>query len=409
MLGKEAGEPVVVVARSQAAEYERIDFRALLSEVLGGLADAGVTLPRSGSAFIKPNMVISAAATEGVTTDPHFVAGLVALLRENGVSKVYVGDSSAGFLRSSDAFRRTGLGEAVGAAGGEVVDIDEPTARVRVALPESDILESLTVPRRALEADCLINFAKLKTHRVGSMTCCVKNWVGFLEQSVRLQNHQTRLAKLVSELHLELPEDLCFADGAIIGEGDGPDLTKPRFLGTLLASNDPVAIDVIGGELLGIQRGDLVFPWTAYLDGVGEIDPARIRLVGPRPAEFGIRAEKPVSVLYNRFPCHVVQGGVCDGCFAWFIGPALFWQRDGIWEKITKRAGTPTVMLGFNAVDRHFEDHLKEGPYFVIGDCAPAEYRTDSRTVAIPGCCPGPAIPDTILRTCGVAAEGNGQ
>jgi hypothetical protein len=299
------------------------------------------------------------------------------------------------------------MADAVLKAGGEVVDIDAESERVELQLPNSDILERLTVPRKAMEADFLINFGKLKTHRIGnSITCCVKNWVGFIAQDVRLRYHQTRLPKLVSELHRALPENLCFGDAVMVGEGDGPDLPKPRFLGLLLSANDPVAIDSIGAELLSINRSDLVFPWTAHLDGIGEIRRDKIKVIGPEIQRVAIRAEKPVAVLYNRFPCNVVLGGMCEGCFAWFMGPALFWERDGIWREILQKCGKPTFMMGFNAEDVHFEKHLEEGPYFVIGDCTPAKYREYSRTTHIEGCCPGPAIPEIILNTCGIEENG---
>jgi uncharacterized protein (DUF362 family) len=398
-------ESVVAVAKSASAEYSKVDFRGLLVRVKKDLQGAGVTFPRGGTVFLKPNVVIGAGASESITTDPHFVAALIELLTESGVRTVHVGDSSAGYLRARETFRATGLDAAVAEAGGTWVDIDESSERVSLPLAGSDILETVTVPRKALEADYLINFAKMKTHRVGSFTCCVKNWVGFIDKEVRLQNHQTRLPKLVSELHRALPEDLCFGDGVVVGEGDGPDLSRPRFLGALLASNDPVALDAIGAEILGIHRHDLVFPWTAHLDGVGEIDRNRIHLIGPLPNEIGIRVEKPLEVMYHRFPCNVVLGGVCEGCFAWFMGPALFWQRDGVWEEIRKNVGTPTFMLGFNAVDRNFEAHLRAGPYFVIGDCTPPAFQNDPRTVHVPGCCPGPAIPNVILKACKVTGS----
>lgn len=399
-------ESVVAVAKSSSAEYDKVDFRGLLVQVIEHLKEAGIPFPHSGTVFIKPNMVVGASATEGITTDPHFISALIGLLRENGVCSVFVGDSSSSYLKSRETFHVTGMDRAVKEAGGILVDIDKPTERVTVPLAESDILESLTVPRKALEADCLINFAKLKTHRVGSFTCCVKNWVGFIDQEVRLQNHQTRLPKLVSELHQVLPEDLCFGDGVIVGEGDGPDLNQPRFLGALLASNDPVALDAIGAQMLGIDRHDLLFQWTAHLDRVGEIDRSRIKVIGSIPEnEIAIRVKKPLETLYNRFPCHIVLGGMCEGCFAWFTGPALSWFRNGVWELISKNAGKPTMMLGFNAVDRNFEKHLDEGPYFVIGDCTPVDFQKDPRTIFIPGCCPGPAIPSTILKTCKITSK----
>lgn len=395
-------KPVVALVKTPSVIYEEVDFRGLLLEAVGLLESSGITLPNSGVAFIKPNLVIGATAVESITTEPRFVAALIRLLLDNGVQKVYVGESSASFIQARESFQVSGMGDAVRKAGGEVVYIDDEVERVIVELPDSDILRHISVPKKAWEADCLINFAKLKTHRWGSFTCCVKNWVGFIDQQTRLDHHQTRLPKLVAELHQLMPEDFCFGDGVVVGEGDGPDLSKPRYLGGLLASNDPVALDAIGAELLGVHRHDLIFPWTAHLEGVGEIDRNRIQLLGKDPREMAIQIEKPLEVLYHRFPCNIVLGGLCEGCFAWFIGPALFWERDGIWEKITANVGKPTFMMGFNAVDINFEKHLDEGPYFVIGDCTPKHFQEDLRTVFVPGCCPGPRIPEIILKTCKV-------
>ncbi len=402
--GRRAPEALVSIVTSKTAEYGKTDFRDMVRRSLENLEDAGIPVPAAGTVFIKPNLVIGAAAVEGITTEPRFVSGLIELLRDRGVARVYVGESPASYLSARESFRQSGMEEAVLEAGGEIVDIDEARERTSIELPGSDIVRSLTVPRKALEADCLINFAKLKTHRIGSLTCCVKNWVGFLSQSLRLQHHQSRLPKLVAELHRAIPEHLCFADALVVGEGDGPDLCRPRFLGALLASNDPVALESVGADLLRVHRGDLTFAWTAHRGGVGEIDRNRIRLIGSSVESLSVAIEKPVEALYGRFPCTIVLGGLCEGCFAWFTGPALFWERDGTWERINRNAGRPTFMLGFNAVDLRFEEHLQEGPYFVVGDCPPAGFREDPRTVHIPGCCPGPAIPETVLQTCRVAA-----
>jgi len=402
--GKDA---VVSVSRSRTAVYDKIDFKGLVRDALDLLEAQGVAVPSSGTVFIKPNLVIGRTARESVTTEPGLVAGLIELLKERGVEEVWVGDSSASYIPASSTLERTGMAEAVLAAGGKVVDIDRAEERVEIDLPGSDILARLTVPRKAREADCLINFTKLKTHRVAnSLTCAVKNWVGFLDQKVRLENHQTRLPKLVAELHRALPADLHLADALIVGEGDGPDFCQPRFLGLLLGANDPVALDSIAAELLSVPKGDLLFSWTAFYEGIGQIQRNRIRLVGPDIQDLAIRIEKPVAALNNRFPGRVVLGGVCDGCFAWFMGPAIAWEGNGTWDKIKAKGVKPTFMLGFNARDLNFEEHLQEGPYFVVGDCTPPAFQEDPRTVFISGCCPGPDIPGRILETLEIKEEG---
>jgi uncharacterized protein (DUF362 family) len=398
MIGK---KPVVSIVQSKTPIYDDVDFTEMIRRSLENLKAEGIQIPSRGSVFIKPNMVVPFPARESLTTEPKFVSGLITILKERGVDTVYVGDSSASYITQAECFESTGMANAVLAAGGEIVDIDAASERVEIILPDSDIIERLTVPRKALEADFLINFGKLKTHRVGnSLTGCVKNYVGFLAQVTRLKYHQARLPKLVSELHLAMPESLCFADAVIVGEGNGPDISKPRFLGVLLSANDPVALDTIAAELIGLNRGDLLFPWAAYFEGVGEIERNRIHVIGPDIRNIAINVEKPIPILHNRFPCNVILGGMCDGCFAWFMAACLFWEKDRVWQKIHQNSGKPTFMLGFNADDVKFEKHLKAGPYFVVGDCPPEKYRNDPRTVHIKGCCPGPAIADMTLKHC---------
>jgi len=393
-------KPIVSIVKSKTSVYDEIDFNEMVSQSITNLESKGIKLPSRGSVFIKPNVIMGASAKDSITTEPKLISSLIAHLKERNVKKIYVGDSPASYLKVNEVFKATGMDIAVKSSGGELVNIDDESERVTIKLPDSDMIENISVPKKALDADYIINFAKLKTHRIAAMTCCIKNWVGFIPQDVRLRYHQTRLPKLVSELHRVLPEKFCFADAIIVGEGDGPDLSTPRFLGVLLSSNDPVALDSIAAELISINREDLIFDWTAYLDGIGEIEKNKIQVIGQDTAELAIHIRKSVGVLYNRFPCNIVLGGLCEGCFAWFMGPALFWKRDGIWEKINKKVGKPTFMLGFNADDIRFEEHLQEGPYFVIGDCTPNKYKDDQRTIHIKGCCPGPAIPEIILKNC---------
>jgi uncharacterized protein (DUF362 family) len=399
---------IVSIVKSNTSVYDDINFHDLVAQSISNLESKGVKIPSNGTVFIKPNVIMEASAKDSITTEPKLIYSLISLLKARGVQKVFVGDSPAGYKKSLHAFKETGMYEEIRLAGGEYVDIDDSSERVEVKMPNSDILESISVPKKALEADYIINFAKLKTHRIAQMTCCVKNWVGFIPQDLRLEYHQTRLPKLVSEVHQILPESLCFTDAIIVGEGDGPDLATPRFLGALLSSNDPVALDAIAAELVHIDVNELNFTWTAFLDGLGEIDRNKITVVGANPAEFSIKIKRPVGVLYNRFPCNMIIGGMCEGCFAWFIGPALFWERDGLWKRINENVGKPTFMLGFNAKDIHFEEHLKEGPYFVIGDCTPHKYQNDPRTITIKGCCPGPKIPEIVLKECKIS-EGDGR
>jgi uncharacterized protein (DUF362 family) len=111
-------ESVVVIERSPVAEYEKVDFKRLLVQAIDHLSGAGIPFPHSGTVFLKPNIVIGASARESITTDPHFISELIKLLLEAGVSQVFVGDSSAGFIKSHESFQAAGMAQAVLEAGG---------------------------------------------------------------------------------------------------------------------------------------------------------------------------------------------------------------------------------------------------------------------------------------------------
>jgi len=74
-------ESVVAVAKSSSAEYDKVNFRDMLVQVVEHLKEASIPFPRSGTVFIKPNVVIGASASEGITTDPHFISALIGLLK----------------------------------------------------------------------------------------------------------------------------------------------------------------------------------------------------------------------------------------------------------------------------------------------------------------------------------------
>ena len=74
-------ESVVAVAKSASAKYDKVDFKGMLVRVIEHLKRAGIPFPHSGTVFLKPNVVIGAGASEGITTDPHFISALIGLLK----------------------------------------------------------------------------------------------------------------------------------------------------------------------------------------------------------------------------------------------------------------------------------------------------------------------------------------
>ena len=389
-------DPVVSIVKTKEVAYTRIDVEAMVREAIEGLGGISKFVKPGQTVFIKPNAVVPSLASEGVTVEPEIVSSLIQLVKEAGAAEVLVGDSSVNGSDTLEVMKKLGMTEAVQEKGGKIISLDEvPLIEKKVS--QGKVLDTIKIPKPLVEADVILDVAKAKTHYIDGITGCVKNWVGVIPQRYRLQYHQTRLSQVIAEIMRQIPPDLCVVDALVIGEGEGPNNVDPRFLGVIVAGTDPVATDVVTGNLMGFDVNDLEFPWVASLEGVGVIDLNKIKVIGPSLEKIRIHACRPNPAVYNRFPCNIVLGGVCSGCLTWVVGTSVEWLRDGTWDKILRK-GRPTLMVGYNAQDIHFEKHLKEGPYFVIGDCAPEEYKSDKRVIFISGCCPGNKIPDKILR-----------
>jgi len=71
----------VSIVKLKTAGYSKTDFRDMVQRSLLTFEESGIWLPSSGTVFIKPNVVIGAPATQGITTEPRFVSALIGLLR----------------------------------------------------------------------------------------------------------------------------------------------------------------------------------------------------------------------------------------------------------------------------------------------------------------------------------------
>jgi len=81
----------VSIVKSDTSLYNEIDFKAMVSRSITNLESEGIKIPSSGSVFIKPNVIMGASAKNSITTEPKFISGLISILKEKGIRKIYVG------------------------------------------------------------------------------------------------------------------------------------------------------------------------------------------------------------------------------------------------------------------------------------------------------------------------------
>ncbi len=391
---------IVSLIKSKANVYEDLDIDYLVREAIDKLGGISKFIKPGQRVMIKPNLVVAKKVNQGVTTDPQVVKALIKIIKEGGVSDILIGDSSSVGINTQRVMEKTGMLEVAREMNVETVCFEQASFK-KINFPQGKFLTSMLLPDSVLNADVIINVPKAKTHYLDSITCCVKNWVSLIPQGQRLKYHKNELSQVVADILNQIHPTLSVVDALIVGEGEGPISNTPRFLGCILAGKDPVATDVVTGELLGFDALQLEYPWMAHLQGLGEINLDKIKIIGSCLDKIKIKIRPAGRAFDEGFPCNTILGGSCPGCEVFVRTAIENWLQEGAWEELFQNK-TPTFMLGYNAQDLHFEKHIQEGPYFVIGDCASSNYKEDKRVVFISGCSPGPNVSEEIEKVRGL-------
>jgi uncharacterized protein (DUF362 family) len=291
--------------------------------LLGGIE----RFAKPGQTFLlKPNLFTTKTSEEGATTDMRIVLAFAELLKENNAEPI-VGEctASASYARPDMVFEGLGINTMCVEAGIQlnVLDREEPQ-HVKV---DGVVLKELWFPESALRVDGIINFPKLKTHILTTLTCAVKNFFG-LQQGGSKANHHVRVGddpERFSHLLLDIyqaikPQVALNIVDAIFGmEGEGPTTGDPVKLGLLIAGEDAVAVDFVASNVIGWDPMDVGTNYLAVERGLGPKNLDEIIIVGEDVKDVVKPFKKPVihqdaqTFLETRMPV-LCESEKCGGC-----------------------------------------------------------------------------------------------
>jgi uncharacterized protein (DUF362 family) len=355
----------------------------LVREALAHLGGMERFVKPGQSVLIKPNQTVYYSAEDGCTTDPHVVGAVIRLAKEAGAGRVQVAESSGGFFNSILCMKITGMAAMAEREGAELVDLGTGATRL-ARIPEGQVIQEAPLPEALLEADVIIDCPKAKNHHVQPISGALKNWVGAVNSEWRQYNHGDlkMFGRFMDIMSITRPH-LCVCDALIAGEGDGPIANLPHWCGCILASDDPVAMDVSIARLLGRPWRRLQFAPEAVKRGIGVGDP--IRYVGHDIEQVKIDAWQGHKG-FDYLPLNFLVGeGVSLAGTVGHVKSVLdSMLRRGELQEVMWLKGTPTIMVGA-IEDPNFEQHLSEGPYIVFDDAALPKYKNDPRVYFISG------------------------
>lgn len=263
------------VALQGLDNYDRGAVKAAIVELLTPLGGISAFVQPGKRVLLKPNMLAGKGVDAAVTTHPEIVRAVIELVQSAG-GIVSVGDSP-GVGTPQLVAQRCGIMGVIEETGATFAPFADS---VRVT-PRSGTIRHFDIARDIAEADVIINLPKLKTHQMMGMTCAVKNLfgavVGLRKPHVHLQAGADKkfFALMLLELAEEIRPALTIVDGVLAMEGDGPGSGDPVHLGVLLAGIEPLAIDVVAADLIGLDpetvwtltvAKDSLRPWSTYDD-----------------------------------------------------------------------------------------------------------------------------------------------
>ncbi len=297
------------------------EFSALRATLGACLRDLGgiTRFVRPGQrVVIKPNLTANAPETSGGTTHTDLVAAIVEAVRAGFPSRIIVAEGTGAFgTRHETAFPTGGWRQMATRLGVMLYNLDAgPHDEMRI--PNGRYPGALPFSRLVRECDVFISVPCLKTHITTDYTVALKNSFALTPQWKRTEIHREYQieASLVDLNRIRKP-DLIIVDGWDGAEGiaGGTDFERPARARLMMAGNDPVAVDVIAREVMGIAHQRTRYLEWAIADGVGIGDRERIALRGSPLDELRRRFMTPAEELEILLPgLTLCDLDACSGC-----------------------------------------------------------------------------------------------
>ena len=204
---------------------------------------------------IKVNLVAPLRPDRAATTHPALLQALTEYLLEKGAA-VVIGDSPGGLFTKAyvdGVYTACGL-RTVQQAGAELnADFSVKTA----SFPTAAAAYEFDYTAWLDSADVIVNFSKLKTHGMMSMSCAVKNMFGAIPGLQKPEYHYRypqveKFADMLIDLNEYFRPTVNLVDAVVAMEGNGPTNGRPRHMGVVLGSSSPYVLDLVCAALMGL-------------------------------------------------------------------------------------------------------------------------------------------------------------
>lgn len=209
---------------------------------------------------IKPNLVMKKSPEAAATTHPIVLEAMLRILKESAAD-IVIAESPPGVYTESALkgfYNACGITEV---AERYSVRLNFDTSSREVSIPYAKSAHMFELITPMLDADVIVNLAKLKSHALTKFSGTVKNYFGTVPGITKIETHArfpdygdfaSMLVDLCSYFAFSKPT-FNILDGILAMEGNGPTGGDARELGWLLSGLNPYNVDIVGAKLIGFD------------------------------------------------------------------------------------------------------------------------------------------------------------
>jgi len=275
-------------------------------------SDIGTYLDANFSVTLKPNLVVPGPASNGAVTHPEVVEGVVLFLRDFGVKRIKIIESSGVGESTKQAFKYCdyeGLSRKY-----DIPLIDLTTDRCST-LSHSGF--DIKICNEALNTDFLINIPVLKAHCQTRLTCCMKNLKGCIPDREKMRFHTMGIHKPVAALNALIKTGYCVIDG-ICGDLSFEEGGNPVVSNRIIAGRDPLMLDSFCAEFIGYRPDDIEYLSFGRKIGLGEYYTSDTKIVELNASNKSVVDFRGGNTA-DRYRKLIDEDAACSACYSSLI------------------------------------------------------------------------------------------
>ena len=387
--------PKPIVSIVKVREDVEVAVRKAIS-LAGGL-DKIVT--SKSKVLVKPNIGLCDRSGTGKITDARVTQAVTQTVLEKRPQYVFIGEGSGVGYDFPDlqdtmkALEQSGTKEVAEKLGVPVVDLNTDHHR-ELEIPDPLVMKSVKVAQTVLDSDVIISIPVMKTHIRSAVTLSLKNMKGVMPGAEKKKTHRLGLELAIVDLISIVKPHFAVVDGLMGMEGlwEYPDDCVS--LGLVGAGRDPVAVDSVFAQIMGVWPMDIMHLVYAQRKGLGVCDPERIKTFGLPIPEVRRSFRPALEVLRNRYPGLTIKAEkACTGCTGELVSTLIYIREANQLDRLRDL----TVIIGEPPEQWRGEKTV------VVGNCA---LKLKERHPFVPGCPPAvDAITERVCEVCEIDAQ----